>query len=98
MNSAAPWDAWPISEEQRPEGYPIVSGERIVTRVEALSDRFRITVPFASEFTYDYMYRPEIGSVWDANEIYVADFDTIEDHEATQRVVVSKVSVYHALC
>ena len=87
LNTCGPWGTW--ANEERPSGYPLTPGRRVVTRVEALSDRFRITVPYGSSFTYDFKFRPQYGDVWQTNEIFVDD----ADH--TQKLVVGKVSVYH---
>ena len=63
---------------------------RVVTRVEALSDRLRISVPYGSLFTYDFKFRPlaQKGGIWRTNEIFVIG-------PLTQKVVVGKVSLLH---
>ena len=88
LNSCAPWGSW--AREERPSGYPLTPGMRVVTRVEALLDRLRISVPYGSLFTYDFKFRPlaRNGGIWRTNEIWV-------NGPLTQKVVVGKVSILH---
>ena len=90
LNTCAPWGKW--ANAKRLSGYPLTPGMRVVTRVEALSDRFGISVPYGSLFIYDFKFRPRYGNVWRTNEILV---DEQSHTQYTQKLVVGKVSVYN---
>ena len=85
--SATSWGNW--DQEERGQRYLQTPGVKVVLRVEVLSDHFRLTSP---KFYHEFYFRATTGGVFSTNEVWIEDY-----YGATQKIVVGKVCVHHAI-